>query len=638
MRIVRLGILFAAVAALGAGATSARSGVTAPTGLHAFLLRADEAAQTTFSRTPSFAWNPVPGADHYEFQLSLSGTFRDNAILWLDADAPTPVEAPPLVLPWITGSPHSLYARVRAIVHGGATPWSEGFGFDMAPPPPPTPLSSYPGLLRWTPVDGALAYQVWLTDAHKFETVSTNVLDERDFYTFHTSAQWTASIHWRIRALRAASASGAALNGIKPVTYGAWSPVYTSTNPAFAAGPISLVGTVSDVFSNGDPSSPAHRLMPGFLWSGNTAFDGSTAELYRVYVFTDKQCLNRVFTSAVVGSPAYAPRAKGPLALPTTLLAVAGARSTYLQDGAEPSGFTYDGSPVATTESLPPTTPTVAVPGSSGGAIAWSDATGAPTDLWDTGWPASGYYWTVVPVAAVSPGALSTSVGSPGAPAGATSIPVTSTSGFGGGDVVTIGSGPTAESATVTGISGGSLLLAGKLASGHGAGEPLDRAGGSLQYQDLELPQDVCAAGRIERFGKQSAPSLTSAGNLFATGLSATGRLTSAVHTTRFYGEPLVSWQPALGAETYEVQWSRASYPFTPQPDPSTGALGRMTTSTATVLPVGPGTWYYRVRGFDYSLPSGSQQMTWSHPAKLLVAAPRFSVTVAPAKKFRRTK
>ena len=51
-----------------------------------------------------------------------------------------------------------------------------------------------------------------------------------------------------------------------------------------------------------------------------------------------------------------------------------------------------------------------------------------------------------------------------------------------------------------------------------------------------------------------------------------------------------------------------------------------MTTSTAVVLPVSPGVWWYRVRGFDYSLPTGAQQMSWSVPAKLVVAKPTFKV------------
>ena len=48
--------------------------------------------------------------------------------------------------------------------------------------------------------------------------------------------------------------------------------------------------------------------------------------------------------------------------------------------------------------------------------------------------------------------------------------------------------------------------------------------------------------------------------------------------------------------------------------------------STSFVLPVGPGTWWYRVRGFDYSLPSNAQQMSWSDPVKLVVAKPTFKV------------
>ena len=131
------------------------------------------------------------------------------------------------------------------------------------------------------------------------------------------------------------------------------------------------------------------------------------------------------------------------------------------------------------------------------------------------------------------------------------------------------------------------------------------------------------------RFGKESEPSLVASGQLFATGLSSDGRLTSAVHTTAFYGQPLVSWTPALGAEVYEVQWSKTQYPFTPQPT-STGTLGIMTSATSVVLPVTPGTWWYRVRGFDYSLPTGAQQMSWSDPAKLVVAAPKFKLVVTP--------
>src|SRR5947208_952217 len=103
------------VFAPAAGADSAT-----PTGLHAFLLRADEPAKTSFNRTPAFAWNPVAGAASYEFQLSISNTFRDSGLVYDDAKLTGPVAAPRLSLPWISGSPHGLYARVRALTADGA--------------------------------------------------------------------------------------------------------------------------------------------------------------------------------------------------------------------------------------------------------------------------------------------------------------------------------------------------------------------------------------------------------------------------------------------------------------------------------------------------------------------------------------
>jgi hypothetical protein len=586
VRVIRIASLLA-VAALAASAHASSAGLAAPSGLHGFLLRADEARSTTFHRTPSFAWKPVAGATSYQFQLSRTSTFRDNGILYNNTLL-TPVEAPPLTLPWITGSPHALYARVRGLFASGATPWSAPFGFDMVPPDAPAPLPSYPGVLRWSPVEGADGYQVWLVDNGKMELARTNVLDERDFYTFHQTPNWIDTVRWRVRAIRGDTLNG--INGIPVSRYGAWSPVYTSSNPAPSGGPIQLTGTLSDVFSDGSPNAPAQRLMPSFLWSGNETLWGAPTELYRLYVSTDRECVNIVYTGAVVGSPAYAPRPFGALAMPTSVAALVVARNIYLQDGLEPSGFSADGATVNSTEQTPDATPTSQVPGdlpsapdpaapagsgssspppSSPGAAAPGSSLngigpggrfGAPVDLWDTNWPESGYYWTVVAVSAVSNGS-------------------------------------------------------------------------SIVYRDLELPQDVCAAGRVQRFGIESEPSLTAAQAPFATGLSSTGRLTSAVKTSSFYGQPLVAWTPALGAGIYQVQWSKKRYPFVAETDPRTSTKGFLTSSTSSVLPLSPGTWWYRVRGIDYNLPTGVQQMSWSTTQKLVVSAPKFKVVSTPSKK-----
>jgi hypothetical protein len=642
MRVLTLAALCLTLlgATSAAGATAPVKG-TAPTNLHGFLLRADEPVATSFPRTPSFAWNPAPGALRYQFQLSTSSSFRDSGLLYTASNLSTPVAAPALTLPWITGNPHALFARVRAIKRASSTPWSVPFGFDVEPAAAPTPLPSEPGLLRWTPTEGADMYQVWFVDINnptaKMEMSLTNVLDEREFYTFHPSVSWTGTIRWRIRALRMDTDPSARQNQLPAVTYGPWSNVYTSTNPPVTGGPIKLGDTVSDVIANGSDSSPAHRLMPGFTFSGDTALDGTKAELFRVYVFTDRQCLNRVYTSAIVGSPAYAPRPYGPLALPGSAAAIPGARLTYLRDGGEPQSFTFDGQQVTSTESQPAATPTTAVPADSDSTstssapagpqqLKFSGDLGAPVDLWDTDWPSGGYYWTVVAVAAVSPGAITTATATVTA-IGGVSVSAVDGSGLLPGDTILIGSGTSQESATVLTVSSGTLGLAAPLKFAHDPGEPIVRTGGNLQYNDLELPQDVCAAGRVARFGKDSEPSLTSAGDLFASGLSPSGRLTASHGSRAFYGYPLVAWTPALGASAYEVQWSKTRYPFTPQPNPQNqGALGTMTLGTSVVLPLPAGTWWYRVRGFNLNLPTGAQQMSWSDPSRIVVAKPKFRV------------
>jgi hypothetical protein len=660
VRFIRIALLLA-VAALAASAHASSAGLAVPSGLHGFVLRADEVTSTSFHRTPSFAWNPVAGATRYQFQLATTSTFRDNGILYDNARLLTPVEAPPLTLPWITGSPHALYARIRAFSAAGVTPWSVPFGFDVVPPAPPTPLPSYPGLLRWTPIEGAQGYQVWLIDTGKMEYVRTNVLDEREFYTFHQAPSWIGTVRWRIRAVRGDTA--ARINGMPVSQVGAWSPIYSSSNSAPSGGPITLIGTLSDVFSNGSPTAPAQRLMPSFLWSGNQSLVGTQAELFRVYVYTDRQCLNLVYSSALVGSPAYAPRPFGPLALPGDASSVSAARGSYLVDGLEAGGLSFDGAAVTPTEQSADATPTTQVPGdvpsgangapppgggsapggsASGGSASGASGisvigrTGAPVDLWDTNWPESGYYWTVAPVSSTPLGAAASTVAAPGASVGSALVPVADGSAFKVGLAVTIGTPPSSDTSTIVSVSGNSITLAGALKFGHAAGEGVVANGGSVVYKDMELPQDVCAAGRVQRFGIESEPSLTTAQAPFATGLSSTGRLTSAANTFSFYGQPLVAWTPALGAGIYQVQWSKTRYPFVAELDPRTNTKGFMTFSTSSVLPLQPGTWWYRVRGFDYNLPTGVQQMSWSDPQKLVVSKPRFKVVpTAPKRKFK---
>ena len=51
-----------------------------------------------------------------------------------------------------------------------------------------------------------------------------------------------------------------------------------------------------------------------------------------------------------------------------------------------------------------------------------------------------------------------------------------------------------------------------------------------------------------------------------------------------------------------------------------------MTLNTSAILPLAPGTWYYRVRGYNYSLPTGAQAMSWSDPQAIVGTKPTFSI------------
>lgn len=579
-----------------ADARTDRVPAAAPQGLKAFLLRTDEAPKdefnrTPFNRTPSFAWLPVNGALRYEFELATSRSFSESSIVWSNADdelaetttptagsgsasAPTggtgttaaeklkalyanlrsPAVSIDVALPWITGSPYALYAHVRALTNEGPTRWSEPFGFNVRWKSIPRDLNSpHPGLVRWSPVEGATAYQVWLFGAKKTFMTTTNVADARDLYDFRrTDPSYTSSISFRVRAQR--TLYGEVVSGLPVTTWGPWSPVYTDVQPPLSLGALWNVATVSDVQSDSS-SDRAHALTPGFVFGGDRGglmdyYGGAPAELYRVYVATDRDCVNIVFTGAVIGSPAYAPRITGPLVLPTSSEGIETARTQALETGPEPLVLMIDGTPSVTNETVSAGAST-----STGGTA----TAAAKVDLPDTAWPTGGYYWTVVPVVAEPTGAV--------APLPGTDFPV--------------------------------------------------------RYRETELPQDVCQSGRVMRFGKATPPVITSSRRPFASGLSPTGRLISAARSTpTFYGTPLVAWESILGAQEYEVQWSRSGNPWRP-----VGSL--KTPATSSLLPldgrVEPGTWYYRVRGYNHGLLK-RPQMAWSAPTALKVAKPIFTV------------
>jgi hypothetical protein len=242
----------------------------------------------------------------------------------------------------------------------------------------------------------------------------------------------------------------------------------------------------------------------------------------------------------------------------------------------------------------------------------------AKVDLWDSDWEGGRYYWTVLPVDVIPASQVSTMLAS-GAVPGDTTIDVVDATGINAGDALRIGTPP--EQATVAAVAGNTITLTTPLGSGHSAGDTVVRPAGAVTYGEGELTQDACASGRVQSFAKTSDPIVTTESDTpFASGLSPDGKLVSAkTRTPRFYGFPLVAWQPIMSAGQYEVQWSRTLYPWTT-------AGSQLTWSTSLTLPLAPGTWYYRVRGLDFLMSGTKPQMSWSDPARVVVTKPRFKV------------
>jgi hypothetical protein len=531
-----------------------------PSGLETFLRTPNEhqrataaAGVPTYSRTPAFAWNPVRGANRYEFVLSTSGAFSaQNAVIW-SAVSRTPAASVPIALPWITGEPASLYWRVRAIGPGGVSYWSEPHAFNMRWTEKPKQLSSGPGFVRWSTVSGATGYQVWFVTADKVIETMTNVADEREYFLIPSLPG--NAVHWRVRAER--QLYGSPANGLPAVSYGPWSPTFTSTTPDnpldnkyTSFGPLSAV---SDVTSSA--AHPlAHSLFPATTVGGNPT---STGNLYRLYLFTDRDCVNRVYSGYPVASPAYAPRTIGGETTRLLLSMLTGVPPELLSNIPPEKHLTVEGTEFVPSEIVPKDAAAAAPAAgtttrATTTAASSTPATPAPVarakvDLWDSNWPRGRYFSAVVPVRVYIQKDF-------------------------------------------------------------------------VVFQDTELPQDECSAGRTLAFGKWSkSPVLLMKGAPSATGLSPSGRLLSAVEPKpKFYGSPLVTWDPASGAVGYQVEWSRSSYPWR-----SAGSI--RTPATSAMLPLAPGTWYYRVRGINDSL-RGNQMMSWSAPTSIVITRPSFKV------------
>lgn len=593
MKAVLLALCAAALVFAASAAGSSRP-LAAPSGLHAFVYRASEPvkADHTYALMPAFAWNAVVGARMYDVELATSATFNDATVIYRN-EYNAPVASLQKTVPWMTGHPYALWVRVRVHAGGRTSGWSKPFGFNTAWQDVPQQLPAPQGLVRWTPVEGATSYDVWFLSApggySLHFTTLTNTADEREFWTFHPQLA-RGTIFWRVRANRVVT-DPSLPNGIPEVTHGPYSPVYqTAVNGQTGSGKIAPVEAISDATSTPASVHP-HQLTPGFAWTGNTDVlgDRSNYGLWRVYVFSDRECINPVLTGSVVGGDAWAPRDIDPLVLPGDTSALADVLGgSFPGWGAQAPVFTLDGDTPKPSESTmatgssPSSTGSGSGSGSGGGSGSGSGGgsgsgsggsntiVSAPrlVSLGDNGWPQGRYWWTVVPVWVLQvppkPGSGGSSSSSSGAPA---AIP--------------------------------------------------------LEYHDMAVPQDLCAAGQVWPFGMQSAPLTTTSQTPFASGIVNGTRVVSAARRMPSFEElPVVTWKPALNAVSYEVQVSKKLYPWT-------AARSLTSVVTSAVLPLSRqdiGTWYYRVRGVNPNLVGPAQKLAWSKPVAIRISGDQFVV------------
>ena len=325
-----------------------------------------------------------------------------------------------------------------------------------------------------------------------------NAVDEREFYAFHQGA----NIPHRQLAGAGRPSGGQAAGFITPVNYGPWSQTFTSTNPAMDDGVVRPVAAMTAMATSTPTNAKAHEMTPAFVFTGSRDAAGNKYGFYRVYVFSDRQCVNTVLRGAIVGGPAYAARNRGTLKLPSDPKDVANAPYQILVIGDEGKTYTAEGivAKPASEAGSASDTAAAAAPAPSTGATGTpveqaSNSSWPQIELLESGWPNGRFFWTVVPVKVVP-----------------------------------------------------KIDADGKIIS--------------YEYFDAEVPQDNCAAGRVLAFGKASSPVVAGQGTAYASGLSPTGRLIASTGSRPFYGRPLVAWLPAPVWDTYEVEWSPSRYPW----------------------------------------------------------------------------
>ena len=410
------------------------------------------------------------------------------------------------------------------------------------------------------------------------------------------------TIHWRVRAIRDVGQFQSSSNGLPAVSYGPWSPIYTTVN---ARRPTDAEADRHGLerWDKAGKAGSAHQLTPGFAWTPSAPVISEGIDpgssLYRVYIFTDKNCVNRIFTGSIVGSPAWAPRTSAARCRCPGDTKVAGRRRTappYLTGaGSEGSPSTPPARSVVSNETAGIQVGSTGVGNAGRGAASGAAQARcgrrplglglAERPLLLDGRPGLGAAASYPPPR-LPPARRRRH---PRAPARRRAPPV-----------VVLGQ-PSSASAPAS-----SWL----------------RRGAAIAYHDMAVPQDSCQAGVGMSFGKVSQPVVTSSGTPFLSGVGPDGpdRRRSGPRTPSSSPRRSRPGSPVVGATEVPDRDVAVALPVARRR--STSARRRLD------RPAGDqvrrrASWYYRVRGVNENLPAGAQAMAWSTPVQVKVTGNR---------------
>ena len=247
LRLVALALALFAVAGTTFAGAATHSSSRLPRTFTRFLLRPNEPTTHVFARTPAFAWSPVqrrpllPVRDRRRARRSRRT--RSSGRTCRTSPGTTRAARPSRRSPSTRRCRGSRARRTRSTRMFARSPQTGRRGGAAVrlqhalAERSRSRWTSQPGLIRWTPVEGATRYQVCYPDTGTpLITTNTNVADEREYYTFHTRRLVDADHPLaRPRGARRSSAqipNGSAGRLLRPVE-----PGLHGDEPAVNAGP-----------------------------------------------------------------------------------------------------------------------------------------------------------------------------------------------------------------------------------------------------------------------------------------------------------------------------------------------------------------------------------------------------------------